>query len=65
MSWKGLTEAFACSTGVGIAGIQAFHLGPQRLELPAKTPVSDRLRKLLEDQQFGHAEDTQGWRLAV
>ena len=61
MSWKGLTQALGCGTAVGVASINAFHLGERTLALPPATPVADRLRALLSDVQQGRAEDVRGW----
>jgi len=65
MSWHGLTEAFACSTGAGITNIGGFQLNGNRLALPDQSPLADRLRGLLEDVQFGRAADPHGWRTVV
>lgn len=65
MSWKGLTEAFACSTGAGLTRIGSLLIGTQRLSLPPETPVSDRLRRLLGELAHGRAADPWGWREPV
>lgn len=61
MVWGGLQEAFACSTGVGIASIRALHIDDDRRELPAATPVSDRLRGLLSACQHGRNARHADW----
>jgi branched-chain amino acid aminotransferase len=65
LSWRGLTEAFACSTGVGITPIRGFRLGADRIELPEHAPIADRLRALLEDYQQGRVPDRHGWRVSA
>lgn len=62
---KGLTEAFACSTGVGIASIRAWHLDDERHELPAETPVADQLRERLVACQRGLTSAHPEWRTPV
>lgn len=61
LSWKGLSEAFACSTAVGVASIGAFHFNGRRLALPQATPVANRLRELIEQHERGQVPDTHDW----
>lgn len=63
MVWGGLHEAFACSTGVGVASIRAFNIDDQRRELPPATPVANRLRELLRAHQTGATPAHAEWRV--
>lgn len=65
LGWKGLTEAIGCGTAAGIVSIGAFRIGDHRLQLPAATPVADRLRQALDDYRHGRLPDQHGWLTAV
>lgn len=61
VGWKGLDEAFACSTAAQVVSIASLQVADRRLELPPETPVADRLHRLLAEVEQGRRSAPGGW----